>query len=141
MRLEADGTRDLACRPRHPLRKERGYLLVGAVLQQAREEQVARLQEGEVLLVLDFATRQESRCLQVEQRRGHDEEFGRFIEVPVRALGAQVRDELVRDDVQGELGDLQLVLGDELKEQVERPLEGADGNGESRSGRRGAVRA
>ena len=136
VRLETHGTRHLASGPSHPLGEEGGHLLVGAVLQQPREEQISRLKEGEVLLVLDLATGQQSGGLEVEQGRGDDEELRCLVQVPLRALRAQIGDELVGDDVKSELGDLQLVLGDELQEQIERSLERPHADGEARPGGR-----
>jgi hypothetical protein len=68
----------------HPRREHRGRLLVRAVLQQPREQQVARLEQREVLLVLDLGRGQQPGCLEVEQRRRDDEELGRLVEVPPR---------------------------------------------------------
>ena len=59
-----------------------GRELVRAVLQQPGEEQVARLEQREVLLVLDVGGRQQPRGLQVEQGRRDDEELGGLAEVP-----------------------------------------------------------
>ena len=62
-----------------------GHLLVGAVLQQPGEQQVAGLEQGEVLLVLDLAGRQQPGGLEVEQGGGDDQELGGLAEVPVAA--------------------------------------------------------
>ena len=65
-----------------PVLEDRRDLLERAVLHQPGEQQVARLQQCEVLLVLDVALRQQPGGLEVEQRRGDDEERGRLLEVP-----------------------------------------------------------
>ena len=96
--------------------------LVRPVLQQPGEQQVARLEQREVLLVLDVAGRQQPGSLQVEQGRGHDEELGRLAEVPLSRPG-DVGDELVGDLRQGDFGDVELAPGDQAQQQVERTLE------------------
>ncbi len=55
--------------PRQPLLEHGRDLLERAVLQEPGEEQVARLEQREVLLVLDVALRQQPGGLQVEQGR------------------------------------------------------------------------
>jgi hypothetical protein len=96
-----------------------GRLPVGAVLKEAGEEQVPRLQGGEVLLVVDVRAGQEAGGLEVQQRRGDDDEARRLVEVESGG-GPQVPDELVGDGGEGDLRDVQAVLGDEPQEQVER---------------------
>jgi hypothetical protein len=96
-----------------------GRLPVGAVLQEAGEEQVPRLQGGEVLLVVDVRAGQEAGGLEVQQRRGDDDEARRLVEVEGGG-GPQVPDELVGDGGEGDLGDVEAMLGDEPQEQVER---------------------
>ena len=51
------------------------------------------------------------------------EELAGLVEVPVRAAGADVGDELVGDLGEGDLGDVELVLGDQAEQQVEGALE------------------
>ena len=113
-------------------RGQRGDLLERAVLQQPGEQQVPGLQQRQVLLVLDRAVGQQPGGLEVQQGGGDDQERGGLVQVPVRALGAHVRDEVVGDHVQRELGDLDPVLGDQAQQQVERPLEAAHPDGERR---------
>src|SRR5690606_33505083 len=92
-----------------PLREDARDVLVRAVLEQPGEQQVPRLQQREVLVVLDAARGQQARGLEVEERRGDDEELARRPEVPPgvvlpcgprRGRGAlrlaDVRDEVVR---------------------------------------------
>src|SRR5207249_8372048 len=98
-------------------------LLESLVLQQAREQQVARLQQGQVLLVLDDRGGQQPGGLEVEQGGRDNEELAGLVEVPVVAHRPDVGDELVGDLVQRDLGDVQLVLADQLQQQVERPAE------------------
>ncbi len=100
-----------------------GGLLERPILQQPREQQVACLEQRDVLGVDQLALRQQPRDLQVEQGRRDDEELARLVE-PVRGLErAQVGDELVGHRAQRDLGDVELVLGDEREQQVERSAE------------------
>ena len=62
-------------------------LLERAVLQQAGEEQVARLEQRDVLGVDELALRQQAGDLQVEQRRRDDEELARPGRAPPRSRG------------------------------------------------------
>jgi hypothetical protein len=120
------------------LAQETGGLLVGLVLQQPGEEQVAGLEELEVLLVVDVGGREQPGGLEVEERGGHDQELTGLVEVELVAQGAQVRDELVGDLREGDLGDVELVLPDQLQQQVERALEvGQPDREPSRRGRLG----
>ena len=123
VRFESDRTGVPAGLVRHPPGEDVGDLLVRAVLEQPREEQVAGLQQREVRLVLDLGGGQQPRRLQIEQRGGDDQELGGLVEVPVRPHGADVGHELVGDPGQRDLGDVQLVLGDQLEEEVEGALE------------------
>ena len=110
----------------------RGDLLERAVLQQPREQQVARLEQREVLLVLDVALRQQPGGLEVEQRRGDQQERRGLLEVPLPARRLDVGDELVGDLRQRDLGDVELVLGDQAQQQVEGALEVVQAYGERR---------
>ena len=92
-------------------------------MQQPGEQQVPGLEQGQVLLVVHFAGRQQSRGLEVEQGRGDDEEIAGLIEVPAARERPDVADELVGDGRQRNLGDVELVLGDQRQQQVERALE------------------
>ena len=123
-RLELDrrGRSRRAC-ARSQLGEVGGGQLVGAVLQQPGEQQVARLEQREVLLVLDLGGRQQPGGLQVEQGRGDDEELGRLAEVPRRQRRRDVGDELVGDLRQRDLGDVELAPADQAEQQVERALE------------------
>ena len=117
-------------------------LFEGAVLQQAGEQQVARLEQRDSLRVHQLALRQEAGDLHVEQRRGHHQELGRLVQVLVVVEPAQVRDELVGDGAQRDFGDVHLVLRDEIQQQVERPVEVRQGDPEAGGlGRRRTVRA
>jgi hypothetical protein len=85
---------------RHPLGEGVGDVLEGPVLQQAREQQVARLDEGEVLVVLRAGLRQQPGRLEVQQGRRDEQELGGLRQVPARGfrpLGLDVGDELVGD--------------------------------------------
>ena len=126
-------------RARLQLHEEACDLLVRAVLQQPREQQVAGLQQGEVLGVLHLGVGQQAGGLEVEQRGRDDQELRGLVEVRVVAEGREVGDEVVGDAVQRHLGDVQLVLADQLQEQVERALEVVQPDREAR--RRGLGRS
>ena len=75
-------------RPAVAIRSREGVrdVLEGAVLQQAGEEDVAGLDEREVLLVLGAALRQQPGRLEVEQGRGDEQELGGLAQVPPPGL-------------------------------------------------------
>ena len=111
---------------RHRVGELASDLLERAVLQQPGEEQVPGLDEGEVLIILRAAAGEQPSRLQLEQRRRDEEELRGLAEVPLLVLGTHrldMGDELVGDLGQGDDGDIELVLGDEAEEQVERALE------------------
>src|SRR5690606_30348877 len=96
------------------------------VLEEPREEEVPGLEQREVLLVLHFGLRQQPRSLEIQEGRGDEQERGGLLQVPAAALrrsSLDVSDELVGDLGERDLGDIELVLGDQLQQQVERPLE------------------
>ena len=66
-------------------RQEIGDVLVGPVLQQPGEEQVAGLEQGQVLGVLDLPRGQQPGRFQVEQGGGDDQELAGLVQVPVPA--------------------------------------------------------
>ena len=84
-------------------------MLVGPVLQQAREQQVTHLQQSEVLLIGHLTGRQQAGRLEVEQGGGDDQKRRGLIEFHHPADLAGVGDELVGDGVQGNLGDIEAV--------------------------------
>jgi hypothetical protein len=98
-------------------------LFVGLVLEQPREEEVAGFEQSEVLFVVDLGAGQEPRGLEVEEGGGDEQELGGLLEVPRLVEGGDVFDEFGGDAVERDLGDVELVLADELQQQVERPLE------------------
>ena len=71
----------------------------------------------------------------VEEGGGDDDERGGLVEVPGGVPGLAppyVGDELVGHDAEGHLGDVKLVAGDELQQQVERAGEVRQGDVERR---------
>ena len=130
MRLQPDGTGVAPRLGLQPLAEDLRDLLVRAVLQQPGEEQVPGLEQREVRLVLHLGGGQQPGRLEVEQGGGDDQELGGLVEVPVGPHGPDVRHELVGDLGQRDLGDVQLVLGDQLEQQVEGPLEVGEPHGE-----------
>ena len=131
--LQRDRAREPAQRRGLQLDEQPRDLLVGAVLQQPGEEQVAGLEQA-VVAVLDVRLRvgQQPGGLEVEQRGRDDEELRGLVEVRVVAERREVGDEVVRDPVQGQLGDVELVLPDQLQQQVERSGEVVEADGEPR---------
>ena len=111
---------------RHPVGERAGDVLERAVLQQPREEQVARLDEGEVLLVLAGgwgSSRAALMSSSVAATSRNSEAWPRSQSVSAAWCAPDVRDELVGDLRQRDLGDVELVLGDQPEQQVERALE------------------
>ena len=129
-RLQRRLAREPAGRLGLALAQERRRLLVGLVLQQPGEQQVAGLEQLEVVLVVDVGGGQQPGGLEVEQRGGDDEELAGLVEVQLVAERPQVGDELVGDLRQRDLGDVELVLADQLQQQVERALEVGQPDGE-----------
>ena len=101
----------------------RGGEFVRAVLQKPGEQQIARLEQGEIFLVLDFCRRQQPGSFEVKQGRRHDEKLRSLTQIPRGPRGANMRDEVVGDLAERNFGDIHLVLGDQREQQVERPLE------------------
>lgn len=100
-----------------------GHLLEGAILQEAREEKVSGLEQRDGLGIHQLTLRQEPCHLHVEQRRRDHQELRSLVEFLVVVELLEVRDELVRDCAQGDLGDVHLVLRDEVQQQIERAVE------------------
>ena len=98
-------------------------VLERAVLQQPGEQQVAHLQQRQVLFVVDLPGRQQPGGLEVEQGRGDHQKRGGLLQVQLRADLAGVGDEVVGDLVQRHLGDVETMGEDQLQQQIERPLE------------------
>src|SRR6266700_2773106 len=96
--------------------------LVGTILKQAGEEQVAGLKERQVLLVLDIRGREQPSRLQIEQGRCHDEKLGGLPEIPL-AGRRQMSEKLVGDLRQRHLGHVHLAAADQAEQQVEWTLE------------------
>ena len=85
LRLEAGLARRHPPGRGHPLGEGVRDVLEGAVLQQPGEEQVAGLDQGEVLLVLRARLRQQPGRLEVQQGRGDEQELRGLAEVPLRS--------------------------------------------------------
>jgi len=103
----------------HRLGKVAGHGLVGLVLQETGEEEVAGLEEFEVEHFLPLFVREESGDLEIEQGRGDEEELGDLGKIrPILELGG-VGDELVGDLGQGDLRDVEATLRDQPEQQVE----------------------
>ena len=98
-------------------------VLVRPVLKQPREQQIADLQQGQVLGVVDLAGRQQPGGLEVQQGRGDHQERGGLVEFQRGSDLPGVGDELVGDLVQRYLGHVQPLGEDQLQQQVEGSLE------------------
>src|SRR6202034_1357450 len=99
--------------------------------------QVPGCERGEILLVLHLAAREQPGCLEVEQGGRDDQEVADLVQVPAAGALGDVGNELVGDLGQGNFGDVQLVLGDQREQQVERALEHVEVDLEAgRAGRR-----
>src|SRR5690606_22939105 len=122
-RLQRDRPRPAGGARLHQPGQVGGGLLEGLVLQEPGEEQVSRLQQGQILLVLDRRGGQQPRGLQIQQGGGDHQELADLVQVPVVAHGPDVGEEVVGHLVQRDLGDVQLVLADQLQQQVEGPGE------------------
>ena len=68
-------------------------LFEGAILQQPSEQQVARLEQCDVLGVDEFALRKQPSDLQIEKGRRDDEELTGFVELVLGIQPTQVGDE------------------------------------------------
>jgi hypothetical protein len=121
--LERHRSRIAAQRRRLELGEHLRDVLVRPVLEQPREQQVAHLEQREVLLVVYLAGGQQPRGLEVKQRGRDDEECRRLVELHLRADRLGVRDEVVGHLVQRHLGDVEAVREDQLQQQIERALE------------------
>ena len=76
--------------------EDRGDVLERLALEQAGEQQVALLPERELLVEIDVvATREQAACLQLDERRGDQQELGRDVEVE-RSASAVMRSSSVR---------------------------------------------
>jgi hypothetical protein len=108
---------------------QRSDLLERAVLHEPGEQEVAGLEQREVVLVLDVALRQQPSRLEVEQRGRDQQELGGLFEIVAEVL--DVADELVGDLRQRHLGDVELMLGDQREQQVEWALEDTEADREA----------
>ena len=92
------------------------------VLEQPPHQRVARI----LFLALDaggrLGARQQHLRLDVDERRGHHQEFARDVEVQLLHQLDRV-EVLLRDERDRDVVDVDLVLPDEVQQQVERPLE------------------
>ena len=91
-------------------------------LDETRQQVVALFEERQTLLVRLEAAGQEPPAFQLDKRRGDDQEFGGDLEVePLHRL--DLGEERVHDVGQGDLVEVDPLLGDEPQQQLERPGE------------------
>lgn len=114
--LRSDGARVAAQRLPLPPREHVRHLLVRPVLEEPGEEEVAGLQQREVLDIVDVPARQEPGGLEVQQGGGDDQEFGGLVQVRGLAESSGISDELVGDLGERDLGDVELPGADELEQ-------------------------
>src|SRR5699024_141796 len=116
-----------------PLGKEVRDLLIGLVLQEAGEQEVAGLQQLQVGLVVDLAAGNQAGGLQIQQRGSDEQELGDLIQI-LSGLGQPpgISDELVGDLGERDLGDVQLVRMNQLEQQVEGAVEVRERDPEAR---------
>ena len=107
--------------------KHRGDVLERLALEQAGEQQITLFPERELLVEVDVvATRKQAACLQLDERRGDEEELGRDVEVEPLGVGGdaielgQVR---VDDRAQRHLIEVDLLAHDQVEQEIEGPLE------------------
>ncbi len=111
-----------ACGGRQPQERAR-RVLERLALEQAGEKEVALLPQRQLVVEVDvLVTRQKPLRLQLDERRGDEEELGRHLEVEV--LHARQLVEVGVDDA-GELHlvEVDLFPQDEVEQEVEGPLE------------------
>src|SRR5262245_3882518 len=95
--------------------EDRRDLLEGLVLKQSGEEQVACLEQGQIFVVVDLASRQQAGGLEVEQGGGDEEKLADLAQIPFRSTSFDVGDELVGDPRQRDFSDVELVLSDQTE--------------------------
>ena len=118
------------------------HLLERAVLQQPGEQQVAGLEQGDVVGIDELALRQQAGDLQVEQGRRDDEELAGLVELLGGVEPAQVGEELVGDAADSEISVMSsscLAISDSSRSNG--PLEVAQGDRESAGGAASAAAA
>ncbi len=103
-----------------------GHLLKRLILEQPGKEEVPGFEQRDVFIVLDLAGWQEPGCFEVQEGGGDDQELAGFIQGPLLAVLLElpdVFDELISDRGDGHFGNIQLVLGDQAEQEVERTRE------------------
>jgi hypothetical protein len=126
--LEAGGPGERAARLLGQAVERRRRVLERLALEQLREEQVALLPEGELVVDVDVAhPRQQPAALELHEGCGDEEELGRHLEVEaaVRRLEQAVGlgEEGVDDRADRHLVEVDLLAHDQVEQQVEGALE------------------
>src|SRR5207245_1985891 len=100
-----------------------GRVLERLALQQAGEEQVALLEQQQLVVEVEVvAARQQAAGLELDERGGDEEELGGHLEIEmVHAL--ELGQVAVDDAGQRDLVDVDLLARDQVQEQVEGPFE------------------
>ena len=107
--------------------KTGGDVLERLALEQAGEQQVALLPERELLVEVDVvSTGQQSPRLQLDERRGDEQELGRDVEVEPLGLGrdaVELGEVGVDDRAERHLVEVDLLSQDQVEQEVEGALE------------------
>ena len=76
-----------------------------------------------LFLLLQFEERQDGFGLDEHEFASDEQEVGQVLRTDAIAVALHIRDELVRDFRQRDIGDVQLVPLDEVQQQIQRPFE------------------
>src|SRR5205823_13129661 len=99
-----------------------GRVLERLALEQPGEQEVALLEEGQLLVEVDVvAARQQPAGLELDEGGGDEQELGGDVEVEV-AHAVDLDQVGVDDRAQGDLVEVDLLAGDAVQQQVERPV-------------------
>ncbi len=113
-------------------------LLEAAEGEQPADQIGARIAPVLLVHLLDraeFGRRRDGARLHLQQRRRHDQEVAGDLQVEAVLPLGDDDDELVRDGRDADVGDLDLAAPDEEQQQVHRPAEHLEGDGEAEIGR------
>ncbi len=126
--VDAGVAPDEAGRSLEAVSQDGRHVLEGQTGQQAAEQPIALLGEGQLLIGVDRGpSREQPTRLQLDESRRDQEELGGHLEVQ-RLDPGEVLQVLVHQPRQAHLGDLELALGDQPQEKVERSLEDRGGH-------------
>jgi tryptophanyl-tRNA synthetase len=100
-----------------------------AVLKELREQQVPLFEQRQLFIEIDtFSIRQQSTKLQFDQRRSDQQELGRHLQIE-RFHPLELSQVRIDNGREADLVEVDLIPSDQVKQQIERPLEHRGGNG------------